>query len=134
MSLKQRVYFANAVLLGITVMGAVAMIWYTYKTEAVFSHIGGRNLPVYQAAEALETSLLNQKGYLSYYLLDNNPDWLRQLASLRAVFEDQLAKVKPLVEEPWEKEALNRIENEYIIYIASKDRVLRLYKKGDPNS
>ena len=134
MSLKQRVYFANAVLLGITVMGAVAMIWYTYKTEAVFSHIEGRNLPVYQAAEALETSLLNQKGYLSYYLLDNNPDWIRQLASLRTVFEEQLAKAKPLVEEPWEKEALARIEKEYITYIASKDRVIRLYKKGDPNA
>jgi len=134
LSLKQRVYFANAVLLGITVMGAVAMIWYTYKTEAVFSHIEGRNLPVYQAAEALETSLLNQKGYLSYYLLDNNPDWIRQLASLRTVFEEQLAKAKPLVEEPWEKEALARIEKEYITYIASKDRVIRLYKKGDPNA
>ena len=28
MSLKQRVYLANAVLLAITVAGAVAMLWY----------------------------------------------------------------------------------------------------------
>ncbi|WDP88564.1 MAG: histidine kinase [Desulfobacter sp.] len=134
MSLKQRVYLANAVLLGITVMGAVSMIWYTYKTEGLFAGITARHIPVYQAAEALETSLLNQKGYLSYYLLDKNPDWLRQLSGFQSAFQKEMTRAKPLVEEPWEKEALARIEKEYAIYIASKDRVLRLYEKGDPGA
>ena len=134
MSLKQRVYLANAVLLGITVMGTIAMIWYTYKTEDLFTGIVARHIPVYQAAEALETSLLNQKGYLSYYLLDNNPEWLRQLADFKLDFESQLACAKPLVTEAWEKEALCRIESVYATYIAAKDRVLDLYEKGDPGA
>jgi len=134
MSLKQRVYLANAVLLGITVMGTIAMIWYTYKTEDLFTGIVARHIPVYQAAEALETSLLNQKGYLSYYLLDKNPEWLRQLADFKLDFESQLAGVKPLVTEGWEKEALAGIESGYATYIAAKDRVLALYEKGDPGA
>ncbi len=134
MSLKQRVYFANAVLLGITVMGAIAMIWYTYKTEHLFCGIVERHIPMYQAAEALETSLLNQKGYLSYYLLDNNPEWLRQLADFKLNFERQLARAKPLVTKDWEKEALAGIESGYKTYIAAKDRVLALYEKGDPGA
>ncbi|MDD9301743.1 MAG: histidine kinase [Desulfobacter sp.] len=134
MSLKHRVYLANAILLGITVMGAVAMIWYTYKTEILFEDIVDRHLCVYQSAEALEASLLNQKGYLSYYLLDDNPEWIQQLLVLQAVFHQRLAKVKLLVEDPWEKEALLRVEKEYAVYITSKDKVLSLYKKGDPGA
>lgn len=134
MSLKQRVYLANAVLLGITVMGAIAMIWYTYKTEDLFTGIVERHIPMYQAAEALETSLLNQKGYLSYYLLDKNPEWLRQLAGFKLDFESQLALAKPLVTKDWEKEALAGIESVYKTYIAAKDRVLTLYEKGEPGA
>ncbi len=134
MSLKKRVYLANAVLLGITVMGTIALIWYTYKTEDLFNGIVQRHLPVYQAAEALETSLLNQKGYLSYYLLDKNPEWLRQMDEFKNDFTAHLACAKPLVEDAWEKEALARIEAVYIIYIAAKDRVLTLYEKGDPGA
>ncbi|WP_035241645.1 sensor histidine kinase [Desulfobacter vibrioformis] len=134
MSLRQRVYLANAVLLGITVMGTIAMIWYTYKTEDLFTGIVARHIPVYQAAEALETSLLNQKGYLSYYLLDKNPEWLRQLADFKLDFESQLACAKPLVTEDWEKEALARIESVYTTYIKAKDRVMALYEKGDPGT
>ena len=134
MSLKQRVYLANAVLLAITVAGAVAMLWYSYKTEDLFSCIVDRHVPVYQAAEALETSLLNQKGYLSYYLLDKNPDWLLQLSRFQEQFADQLKAVRPLIDIPWEKETLDRIEAEYKTYIASKDRVLQLYEKGDPGA
>ncbi|MGD9825644.1 ATP-binding protein, partial [Desulfobacter sp.] len=134
MSLKQRIYFANAVLLGITVMGSIAMIWYTYNTEDLFTGIVARHIPVYQAAEALETSLLNQKGYLSYYLLDKNPEWLRQLANFKLDFESQLACAKPLVTKAWEKEAIARIESMYTAYIEAKDRALTLYEKGDPGA
>lgn len=134
MSLRQRVYLANLVLLAITVAGAIVMIWYSYKTEALFSSIVDRHIPVYQTAEALETSLLNQKGYLSYYLLDNNPDWLLQLSRVQEQFSEQLKAARPLIREPWEKEALNRIETEYKIYIASKDKVIALYRKGDPGA
>jgi signal transduction histidine kinase len=134
MSLRQRVYLANAVLLGITVMGSIAMIWYTYKTEDLFTGIVARHIPMYQAAESLETSLLNQKGYLSYYLLDKNPEWLRQLADFKLDFENRLASAKPLVTEDWEKQDLCRIESVYATYIATKDRALALYEKGDPGA
>nr|WP_319494786.1 ATP-binding protein [uncultured Desulfobacter sp.] len=134
MSLRQRVYLANAVLLGITVMGTIAMIWYTYKTENLFTGIVARHIPMYQAAESLETSLLNQKGYLSYYLLDKNPEWLRQLADFKRNFESQLASAKPLATEDWEKKDLCQIESVYATYIGAKDRALALYEKGDPGA
>lgn len=134
MSLRQRVYLANAVLLGITVMGTIAMIWYTYKTEDLFTGIVARHIPLYQAAESLETSLLKQKGFLSYYLLDQNPEWLRQLADFKLDFESRLAAAAPLVTKEWEKQDFSRIESLYATYIASKDRVLMLYEKGDPGA
>lgn len=127
MSLRKRVYLANAVLLGITVFGAVAMIWYTYKTETHFSGIVDKNLVIYQSAETLKAGLLNQKGFLSYYLLDHDPDWIRQMGVFQDMFNRQLATVQMLVEDPWEKEAVNRIETKYRRYINIKDRVIEMY-------
>ena len=85
-------------------------------------------------ASWVETSLLNQKGYLSYYLLDKNPEWLRQLADFKLDFESRLASAKPLVTEDWEKETLTNIESVYTTYIAAKNRVVTLYEKGDPGA
>ena len=131
MSLRKRVYLANAVLLGITVFGSVAMIWYTYKTETHFDCIVDKNLLIYQSADSLKASLLNQKGFLSYYLLDHDPDWIRQMGTFQDLFNQHLARVQMLVEEPWEKAAVDRIEARYQNYIETKDRVIALYRKGN---
>lgn len=45
-------------------------------------------------------------------------------------FNQQLAQVKMLVEDPWEIEAVDRIEYKYRKHIETKDRVITLYKEG----
>ena len=103
LSLKNRVYLVNAILLSITLIGAALMIWYTYKIERIFKDIISKDVAIFQSAEALGSSLVNQKGFVSYYLLDNNPDWLDQLTRYRLLFDEQLLAVKSLINEPWEK-------------------------------
>lgn len=131
LSLKTRVYLVNAILLGITLIGAAMMIWYTYKIEKIFKDIISKNVAIFQAAEALGTSLVNQKGYISYYLLDKNPDWIVQLGKFRSLFNENLTAVTGLISEPWEKKALAEIEKEYQSYVEAKDKVIDLYKAGD---
>ncbi|MBA3011680.1 MAG: histidine kinase [Desulfobacula sp.] len=131
MSLRNRVYLVNAILLCITLIGAVLMVWYTYKIEKIFKDIINKNLVIFQSAEALGTALVNQKGFLSYYLLDSNPDWLDELSKYRLQFDDHLKVLNSLVDEPWEKKAIVQIEKEYRFYIASKDKVIGMYKAGD---
>lgn len=131
LSLKTRVYLVNAVLLCITLLGAVLMVWYTYKIEDVFKNIINKNVVIFESAEALGTALVNQKGYVSYYFQDGNPEWLVQLARYRSLFEAKLETVKSLIDESWEKEAIKKIEMDYRIYIMARDEVIALYRSGN---
>jgi signal transduction histidine kinase len=131
LSLKNRVYFVNAILLCITVIGAILMVWYTYKTERIFKDIIDKNIVIYQSAEALSTSLVNQKGFVSYYLQDGDPAWIEDLKRYRQLFDKHLVMVKSLVQEQWEKKAVGQIESKYTSYVTSKDKVIEFYKSGE---
>lgn len=131
LTLKSRVYLLNTLLLCITLIGAVVMVWYTFKIETIFREIVNRNVELFQAAEALGTSLVNQKGFVSYYVLDNNPDWIVQLNQYRERFEDQLEAVAGLVTESWEKEKMLKISDKYHLYITKRDQVVEFYASGD---
>jgi len=130
LSLKTRVYLVNAILLCITLLGAILMVWYTYKIEDVFKNIINKNVVIFESAESLGTALVNQKGYVSYYFQDGNPEWLVQLARYRSGFDKKLEEVKTLLDEPWEKEAIKKIEKDYRLYIMARDEVIELYKAG----
>ena len=131
LSLKNRVFLINTILLCITVIGAVIMVWYTYKTEKIFKDIVDKNIVLSQSSEALGISLVNQKGFVSYYLLDGNPAWLDELSRYRQLFDKHLITVKSLVEEEWEKKAVLQIESQYEDYVIAKDKVLSFYKAGE---
>ncbi|WP_232367198.1 sensor histidine kinase [Desulfocicer vacuolatum] len=130
LSLKNRVYLLNAILLCITLIGAMLMIWYTYKTEKIFREIVDRNVVIFQSAEALSTSLVNQKGFISYYLLDGDPAWIGELKQYMSLFEEHLATVKSLVQEKWEKDAVAQIQAEYDYCVMTKNKVIELYDAG----
>ncbi|MFK5952262.1 MAG: ATP-binding protein [Desulfobacterium sp.] len=130
LSLKNRVYLVNAILVCITLIGAMLMIWYTYKTEKIFREIIDRNVVIFQSAEALSTSLVNQKGFISYYLLDGDPAWIDELKQYMALFERHLATVKSLVQEKWERDAVAQIQSEYDYCVMTKNKVLELYDAG----
>jgi hypothetical protein len=49
-----------------------------------------KNIATFYAAEGLEVALVNQKGFVSYYFLDGDPDWLRQLGEYRQIFKERL--------------------------------------------
>ena len=131
LSLKNRVYLVNAILLCITLVGAALMVWYTYKIERIFKEIFRTNVAISRSADALSNSMINQKGFMSYYLLDKNPDWIDQLMQYRVLFNDNLLMVKSLVKEPWEIKAIAEIEKEYKVYIEKKDKVFAFYKADD---
>jgi len=131
LSLKSRVYLVNAVLLGITLVGAVLMVWYTYKIEDVFKTIISRNVMIFESAEALGTGLVNQKGYVTYFFQDGKQEWLVELARYRTRFENTLEELKTQVKDTWEIKTVYQIEADYRKYIAARDEVIELYKKGE---
>ena len=65
--LRTRILIVLSALAGITVMGALVMIWHTYRMDDLLTAIIEKNVGGFEAAEALEGALVNQKGF-SYFL------------------------------------------------------------------
>ncbi|MGD8951223.1 MAG: hypothetical protein PVG62_10790 [Desulfobacterales bacterium] len=75
LNLRQRIYATLSGLVGITFLGGLVMVWYTYRVEELLVDIIDKNVTPLQVAESLETAIVNQKGFVSYYYLDGDPAW-----------------------------------------------------------
>lgn len=129
-SLRSRIYILLAALVCLSFAGGLVTVWYTYRMEGLLAEVIERNMAAFQAAEALETALVNQKGFVSYYFLDGDPDWLRQLGKYRQIFDEKLKEARSLVDTERQEAAIDRIETRYRRYITTKDKVIALYKAG----
>lgn len=129
-SLRGRIYTLLTALVIITLAGGMIMVWYSFRLEHILTSIIDRSLTAYQTAESLETALVNQKGFVSYYFLDGDPDWLRQMGEYRQIFRQRLSTARRLVENDRQEDAITRIEIEYQRYVSTKDRVIDHYKAG----
>ncbi len=128
--LRTRILFTLGALVLITVGGGLVMIWYTYRMESLLTSVIRTNVASLQTAKGLETALLNQRGYVSYYILEADPDWLKELGKYRQAFNERLREARAIDQTKDSTETLDRIESEYTKYITSKDRVIELYKSG----
>jgi signal transduction histidine kinase len=130
-SLRVRVYTVLISLVAITLVGGLIMVWYTYRMESLLADLVDKNLAAYQAAEALESALIHQKGDVTYFLLDGDPQWLERLEDYRRTFKKRFDDALSLTLSESQKQILDRIESEYLRYIILKDQVIELYKAGD---
>ena len=130
-NLRTRIYLLLAALVFFTIMGGLVMVWYTYRMEGLLANIISKNMATLYAAEGLEIALVNQKGFVSYYFLDGDPDWLKQLGEYRQIFKERLKAAKQLSKTEPQNAAVARIEAEYGRYVLFKDQVISHYKEGD---
>ncbi len=129
-TLRVRIYAVLTAMVLITLLGGLIMVWYTYRMEGLLIYLIDRNMAASQAAEALESSLAYQKGFVSYYYQDGDPDWLEALGEYRQIFRQRLNEVRSFSDSEGQEQAINRIEAEYIEYVRSQDQVIELYLKG----
>ncbi|MBC2743078.1 MAG: histidine kinase [Desulfosarcina sp.] len=130
-SLKNRIYIHMAAIFLVTLSGAAVMVWYSYSIEGVLTTITDENLVAFRSAESLEIALVNQKGYVSYYFLDGNLNWLDQLDKYRRMFSEQLGQARALAQTSDQKKAIDRIAEEYNHYIREKNKVIDHYELGN---
>jgi signal transduction histidine kinase len=130
LNLKTRIYLLLATLISIALSSGVVMLWYTQRMQGMLADIVDRNVAAFETAAALETSLVNQKGFVTYYFLDGDAGWLRQLGEYRQLFRENLEKAQKLSQNDDQAAAVGRIAEKYAAYIEKKDRVIALYKAG----
>jgi signal transduction histidine kinase len=132
-SLRIRIFVILAGLVTMTMGGGGVMVWYTYRMQHLLLHIMERDVMAFRAALDLENALANQKGFVTYFVLDGDPEWLKQLGEYRQIFRQRLEQVRSFVETVEEKAAVDTIESEYNDYVRIKDRVIQHYQAGDPS-
>ncbi|GBC59571.1 histidine kinase [Desulfonema ishimotonii] len=130
LNLSVRIYIILTALVLIPFLGGMVMVWYTYRMEGLMADMVERDTAAFETAQALETALVNQKGFVSYYFLDGNPDWLQQLGECRQIFRNLLDRSRTFTTGPAQKEAIDRVESEYNLYVGSKDQVIDYYMAG----
>ena len=130
-SLRTRMYVILIALVLISMAGGMVTVWYTYQMEHLLTAVTEKNIAAFQTAEALEIALVNQKGFVSYYFIEGDPEWLRKLGEFRQIFKERLNDALQMAESEREREALYRIKTEYTQYISVKDRVISYYQAGN---
>jgi len=128
---RGRIFAALGALVIITIGGGLILVWYTYRMENLLASIIQTDFATFRTANGLETALLNQRGYVSYYFLDGNPEWLKELGKHRQEFTERLKEAREIDRLKVHKDYLDRIESEYEKYVAEKERVIELYRAGD---
>ncbi|MGE5257159.1 MAG: ATP-binding protein [Hyphomicrobiales bacterium] len=131
LNLRRRVLLILSGFVLITLLLGLTLVWYTFRMEGLLKSITEKDLAAFQNAEALENSLMRQKGLVSYYLLDGNSDWLKQEESLRLEFLDRMVRARDASDDPGQQQALDQLAEEYQQYAAQKRRVVDLYRSGD---
>ncbi len=129
--LRTRVYLILCILLFITITGGIITVWYTFRIDSLLNSVLNTHLASYQVAESLEKALINQKGFVSYYFMDGDPEWLRELGEHRQIFKERLATALAISENTKEERRLvEEIDSEYNNYITIKDQVISHYTSG----
>jgi len=130
-NLRTRIYTILTALIAITLVGGIVMVWYTYQMQSLINYITEKNVKALQTAEELEIALINQKGFVSYYFLDGDPEWLNQLGEYRNKFNKCLLEARQRTETQQQMDAIDKIESEYRQYITFKDQVITHYRTGE---
>jgi len=132
-SLRIRIIILLAALLSVTVAGGLISIWHSYMTEKLFSTVTESNIQALEAAGEAENALVMQKGYVTYFFQDSDPQWLGRLEKYHGDFQMWLSRCRRGAETQEERDILNQIESEYIRFAYDRNEVIDLYKAGHKN-
>jgi len=130
LSLRARIFVLLAALVLTTLTGGLVTLWHNEAMDSLLASLVEKNVASFQAAEELETSLLQQKGFLTYFFLDGNPEWLKQIEQYHASFTEWLQKARKSAYTEAMGEIISQIEAEYKHYVAARVQVIKLYREG----
>jgi len=130
LNLRQRIFIFLSLIIILTLAGGSFTFIYALRVEALFIELSEIHLSSIKTANQIETALANIKGYVSYYFIEKDPKWLGKMNAQRDIFLEKLRQAKNNATLEEDREALQRIEKEYLGYMNLKDRVIELYKTG----
>lgn len=127
-TLQTRILIIVAALTVVTIGGGLISFWYSHQTNSFIQLVVDENLSALQAADGLETALVMQKGYLTYFFQDGDPNWLDELAHRHEDFEAWLNKAGQWADTPELVAMLDEVGRLYGQLRTLREQVIQLYK------
>jgi signal transduction histidine kinase len=131
LKLSTRIFGILFLLLFTTFGMGLTLIWYAGLFNGMLNQVVVEDTVSLQAAREMETSLANQKGFATYYFLDGDTKWLKELSVHRREFILFLDKAYEVNQGTTAIQLLDQIREKYERYITDKDKVIEMYKVGD---
>ncbi len=126
--LATRIFTHIVLLFLITASMGITTIWFSGRFDGMLKQVTGQGLELLQASRIMETALANQKGFVTYYFLDQDNKWLKELMDHRKHFQQFLEEALTIPQNAGQMRLLHKINQAYKEYIASKDEVIALYQ------
>jgi signal transduction histidine kinase len=125
----------SATILGVLALAALSSalaLLCSWQVAGLLHVTVNENLASARTAEELEIALLEQRGFVSWYVLDRGDRlWLEELRRKKQGFDACLTKAQDMARTPAERHILARLEDVYRDYDAKRQEVVSLYDKGD---
>lgn len=128
MSLRTRIVLLVGAMAAAALAGGVITMAYMVWLGSVLTTISEEDVAALRVARELETSLVMQKGFTTYFAQDRDPQWLDQLEHYRNSFEQWLKKAEEISTQKEARSLLEHIRNEYQFYDQMRARVIELYR------
>ena len=129
-SLRSRIYLLLGMLVMANLAGALTTLWYTARTQNLYTFEIDQDVQAFLAADKLLTSLVMQKGFVTYFFLDGENKWIDQLNQYHKFFFNWLRNARNVTRVEGARLILNEIESNYIRFADSRNTVIELYKSG----
>ncbi|MBI2502740.1 MAG: MCP four helix bundle domain-containing protein [Candidatus Latescibacteria bacterium] len=131
MKLSTKITLLVAGVLALAVVISMVAVFSTRQLGRLMEGMVTENLSSIKAAEELEIALLEQRGFVSYYILDQgNQLWLEELESKRQSFEQWLVRASQTAHSPEEEELIRSLEAVYRRYDEQRNQAITFYQQG----
>lgn len=130
-SLRSKIGFIFSAMVIIVLLSGGSMLWYTRLIDAMLISMVNKDFVLYRTAQNMELALANQKGFLTYYLIDGDVKWLQSLAEYRQIFYQIIEDAQRLELTPKQREDLEVIADKYRLYTQAKDTSIDNYRSAN---
>lgn len=131
LKLATKISVATVGVILLAVLSSTVALFASWHLARLLDSTVTENLESVRAAGELEIALLEQRGFVSSYLLDDgNPAWLDELQQKKQSFYDWLTRAKHSARTSDEQRILKELETVYQQYDAKRNTVVALYDKG----
>lgn len=130
LTLRSRLFVLLLALVAVNCAGAVITIWTTSRTLELSESVVKRDVQALLAAEKLGSALVMQKGYVTYYYLTGDEQWLTRLREHQMAFHHWLGVAQERTRMEEGRQILHKIGEAYEDFEAGRDQVIALYREG----